>query len=149
AGEVETELGRQPLDRAQPIEVTLRVEARAARRATRPHESLRLVDAQRLRVHTDQVGGDADHVPRPVVHQENAFALGSSRETFFRFSSASFSAFDSFVGTLTLTRAIRSPRPEPLSFGAPRPLILSSFPSCEPAGTFNVTRPSGVGTSTV
>src|SRR4051794_14405285 len=46
------------------------------------------------------------------------------------------------------TRASTSPLPEPEIFGAPRPLMRSSLPSSEPAGTFNDTAPSGVGTST-
>ncbi len=64
AREVEPELGRQPLDLAQPLEVVLGVQARAARRPPGTNEPLRLVDTQRLRVHADDVGGDADHVTR-------------------------------------------------------------------------------------
>jgi len=51
AREIEAELRRQPLDDAQPLDVGLRVEARPARRALRPHETLRLVRSERLRVH--------------------------------------------------------------------------------------------------
>ena len=68
AGEVEADLGRQALDDAQPLDVGLAVEARAARRALRAHETLVLVDAQRLRMHADELGGDADHVDRAVGH---------------------------------------------------------------------------------
>ena len=68
AGEVEAELRRQPLDDPQPLDVGLRVEARAAGRALRPDEPLRLVHAQRLRMHADELGGDADHVDRAVAH---------------------------------------------------------------------------------
>src|SRR5581483_3406801 len=93
-------------------------------------------------------GRASDENPGQGSHR-NASSRGSSRETFWRFSSASRSAFVSFVGTVSATFAIRSPRPEPFSFGAPRPLIFSSFPSCEPAGIFSVTGPSGVGTSTL
>ena len=52
-------------------------------------------------------------------------------------------------GTWMRTRASTSPLPEPLSRGAPRPLMRSSLPSSEPAGIFSDTGPSGVGTSTV
>ena len=45
-------------------------------------------------------------------------------------SSASRCAFVSFAGTATRSRASRSPRPSPFSFGAPRPLTRRSFPSC-------------------
>src|SRR6476646_1064793 len=148
-GEVEPELGRQALDRAQPVEVALRVQPGAARRPAGPEEPLRLVDAQRLRVHADELRGDADRVARPTVHQLNAFSRGSSPETCWSFSIASFSAFESFFGTVTWTRAIRSPLPEPLRRGAPRLRMRRSLPSSVPAGTFSCTGPSGVGTSTV
>src|SRR5919206_1417817 len=71
AGEVEPELGREPLDEPQPLEVALRIEPRVPRRAPRPHEPLLLVDPKRLRVHADELGGDADHVARAfvAVHQ--------------------------------------------------------------------------------
>src|SRR5205823_6162507 len=68
AGEVQAELRRQPLDDPQPLDVGLGVEPGAAGRALRPHEALRLVDPQRLRVHADELGGDADHVHWPLVH---------------------------------------------------------------------------------
>ena len=42
AGEVQAELGREPLDQAQPLEVGLGVEAGVAGRALRPHEALRV-----------------------------------------------------------------------------------------------------------
>ena len=58
AGEVQAPLGGQPLDLAQPLEVALRVEARVPGGAARADEALRLVDAQRLRVHADELGGD-------------------------------------------------------------------------------------------
>src|SRR5215210_782691 len=139
AGKVEPELGGQPLDHAQPLQVGLGVEARAAGRPLRPHEPLRLVHAQRLLVHADELCGDGDHVARAVRHQRLTF-LSSSR------SSRSF--FDTFCGTVRRTRASRSPFPPPFSLGAPRPLTLSSFPGCEPAGTLSEIGPSGVGTST-
>ena len=53
---------------AQPLEIRVRVEPRVAGRPLRTHQPLLLVDAERLRVHADQVGGDADHVARRVVH---------------------------------------------------------------------------------
>src|SRR5919204_2973617 len=84
-----------------------------------------------------------------VTAHEKSLSRGFSRDAFFSSSSASRSFFVSFFGTLTRTRASRSPLPEPLSFGAPRPRIRRSLPSCEPAGTFRETAPSGVGTSTL
>ena len=45
--------------------------------ALRPHEALLLVDAQRLRVHADELGGDADHVARAVVHRGRDAARAS------------------------------------------------------------------------
>src|SRR5262249_40304063 len=66
AGEVQAELGRQLLDQAQPFEVELRVQARPARCARRAHQAPGLVHPQRLRVHADELGGDGDHVARPV-----------------------------------------------------------------------------------
>ena len=52
---------------AQPLDVRVGVEARVAGGALRAHEPLLLVDAQRLRMHADELGGDADHVARTVV----------------------------------------------------------------------------------
>ena len=66
AGEVEPELRRQLLDQPQPLDVVLGVEPRAARRARGRDEALRLVRAQRLRVHAGELGGDGDHVARAV-----------------------------------------------------------------------------------
>src|SRR5919205_2583986 len=78
AGEVEPELGREPLDEPQPLEVALRVEPRVPRRALRPDEPLLLVDPERLRVHADELGGDADHVARAIVavHQLKSLSRG-------------------------------------------------------------------------
>src|SRR5688500_1565197 len=117
ARQVEPELGRQPLDHAQALEIGLRVEARAAGGTRRPHEALRLVHPQRLLVHADELGRDTDHVAGPVGHQ---------RLTFRSSSSSSRSFFETFAGTVSFSRASRSPLPPPLSFGAPRPLTLSS-----------------------
>ena len=84
AGEVEPELGREPLDQAQPLEVGLGVEARVAGRALRPHEALLLVDAERLRVHADELGGDGDHVARAcrplVASRERVLARVLARD---------------------------------------------------------------------
>src|SRR5581483_2526951 len=144
AGEVQAELRRQALDQPKPVEVVFRVQARAAGRAPRADEALRLVDAQRLRVHADEVGGDRDHVARAVV------LGGRHRCASLSCSSSSRSFFESFFGTSIFTRAIRSPRPEPLSCGAPLPRTRSSFPSVDPAGIFTDTfPPTGVGTLAV
>src|SRR5947209_4505976 len=148
AREIEPELGREALDQSQTLEVALGVEPRVPGRPLRPHEPLLLVDPQRLRVHADDLGGDADHVARPVVHQLKSMSRGLPRSAFCSSTSASRSAFVSFFGTSIRIRASTSPLPEPESFGAPRPRMRSSFPSSEPAGTFSVTGPSGVGTST-
>src|SRR5215210_3348766 len=68
AGEIQPELVRQALDQPQPVEVGLGVQARVPRGALRPDQALVLVDAQRLRVHPDEVGRHGDHVARTVVH---------------------------------------------------------------------------------
>src|SRR5205823_2693784 len=75
-----------------------------------------------------------------VVHQPTPFCSSSRSSRSFLFTR---------FGTWMRTRARTSPLPEPLSFGAPRPLIRSSLPSSEPAGIFRDTAPSGVGTSTL
>src|SRR5580765_3034323 len=139
AREVEPELGGQPLDQPQPVEVCLRVQARVAGGPPRTHEALLLVDAQRLRMHPDELRGDADHVARVV---------SAHPATFWNSSSNSRPRLLSFFGTSIFTRASRSPLPPPFSFGAPRPLIFSSLPSSDPAGILRETAPSGVGTST-
>src|SRR4051812_25933461 len=66
ARQVQPPLARQPLDQPQPLDVRVGVETRVARRALRVDEALLLVDAQRLRVHPDELCGDADHVARAV-----------------------------------------------------------------------------------
>src|SRR5919201_4828529 len=56
----------------------------------------------------------------------NSRSRGLPRSAFWSSSIASRSRFVSFFGTEIRTRARTSPRPEPLSFGAPRPQIRSS-----------------------
>src|SRR5580765_6881677 len=68
ACEVEPELVRQLLDQLQPLDVCFRVQTRVARRALRADQPLVLVNAERLRMHADNVGGDGNHVARSVVH---------------------------------------------------------------------------------
>src|SRR5262249_32689087 len=68
ARKVEAELVRQALNQSEPVEVGLRVETCVSRGALRADQPLVLVDAQRLRVHADEVGRDGDHVARTVVH---------------------------------------------------------------------------------
>ncbi len=74
AREVEPELGRQSLDQPQPLEILLGVEPRVAGGPLRLHEAPLLVDAERLRMHADEVGGDGDHVPALVVHHETVLS---------------------------------------------------------------------------
>ena len=81
AREVEPELRRQLLDQPQPLDVGLGVEPRAARRARRAHEALRLVGAQRLRMHAGELRRDRDHVAGTVAHRPNALSRGRSRST--------------------------------------------------------------------
>ena len=81
AGEVEPELRRQLLDQAQAGDVVLGVEPGATGRARGRDEALRLVGAQRLRVHAGELGGDGDHVARTVAHWLNALSRGRSRST--------------------------------------------------------------------
>src|SRR4029079_4154517 len=68
AGEIETELGREALDEPQPLDVGVRGETCATRRARRRDETSRLVHPQRLRVQPGQVGRDRDHVPPALGH---------------------------------------------------------------------------------
>src|SRR3954453_34748 len=142
AGEVEAELGGEPLDDPQAHDVGIGVEPRPARCPVRPHETLRLVHPQRLRMHADELGGDRDHVNRPArgLHQPTAFCSSSRSSRSFLFTR---------FGTWIRRRASTSPLPEPDSFGAPRPLIRRSLPSSEPAGILSDTAPSGVCTSTL
>src|SRR4051794_9606339 len=161
AREAQTELAREALDAGEPLEVGIRVEARAARRAPRPHEAPSLVQPQRLRVHADEGRGDPDHVlgglgghaapatATPAFRSSSSRGFGPLRSA--SLSSTSRCAFVSFFGTTILTRArrlpLRSPSP---AIGAPRPLPRSITPSLVPAGTFSRTdSPSGVGTSIV
>src|SRR5262245_28152626 len=76
---IQPELGREPLDESQPLEVALGVQTRAARGAARAHEALRLVHPQRLRMHADEVGSDGDHVSRALGHQRSIPSQPSSR----------------------------------------------------------------------
>src|SRR4029077_14217902 len=130
--------------------------ARPFRRRDRPSFLLLLDPPQLLELaphdhegHQHHGGADADHDERRELHENNA-SRGSSCDSFCNSSSASRSFFDSFFGTLTRSRAMRSPLPLPPSFGAPWPRIRSNRPSCVPAGTFSDTRsPYGVGASTV
>ena len=61
AVEVPTEMNE-----AQTKAIGLGVHARVAARATGRHQTLLLVGAQGLGVHPRQLGGNADHVQRPV-----------------------------------------------------------------------------------
>src|SRR5262249_1198870 len=139
AREIQPELGRQPLDQPQPLDIRVRVETRVAGSALRRDETTLVVDAKRLRMHADELRGDRDHVARPVV-DHRVFSSSSSSSRCF---------FETRFGTWMRMRASTSPWPEPLRRGAPRPLMRSSLPSSVPLGTFNDTGPSGVGTSTL
>ena len=152
AGEVEPDLARQPLDQLQPRDVLVGVEPRvaggalAAGRAPSARRSAASAGAcRRARRRRRSCSGAG----RPSARTALSRGLASRAPALVSLSSASRSAFVSFAGTLIRSRASRSPRPEPLSFGAPRPLTRRSLPSWEPAGTFSDTRPSGVGISTV
>ena len=110
AGEVQAELGGEPLDQLQPLDVGVGVQARVAGGALRVHEPLLLVDAQRLRMHADELGGDADHVARTVAvgHHQIVFPSSSSSSRCFLFI---------FFGTSMRTRASTSPWPSPFRRG--------------------------------
>ncbi len=72
AGEVEPELVRHLLDAAQALDVRLRVQARALRRALGLDEPAGLVHPQRLRVHVGELGGDRDHEDPAVAVDRHA-----------------------------------------------------------------------------
>src|SRR3984885_6079775 len=61
ACEVEPGVARHLLDASQPLDVLVRVQARALGRALGLDQPARLVHAQRLRVHLGKLGGDGDH----------------------------------------------------------------------------------------
>src|SRR5262245_15291003 len=86
-GEIEPQLVRQALNQAKAVEIGLRVEACVAGRALRTDEALVLVDAQRLRVHADDLRRDRDHVARAVVHHRRPPRMRPPR---IRPSSSSF-----------------------------------------------------------
>ena len=65
SGQVEADVG-ELLDAPQPLDVAARVAPRVLGRALRPHQAAPLVDAQGLRVHAGQLGGDRDHEQRSV-----------------------------------------------------------------------------------
>src|SRR3954447_4403371 len=161
AGQVEAELARQRADLAQALHVAVGVAARAAGRAPRPYEALRLVRAEGLRMHPGQLGRDRDRVAGVVVRCPHDHPAAFSVNNLWRGSpwlacwiscrrsSASRSCFDSFEGTAMRSRASRSPWPPPFRRGAPRPLTRSVFPSVAPDGILTRTVvPSGVGSST-
>src|SRR3954467_274417 len=54
-GEVQSELGREPLDQAKPVEVGFGVQPRVAAGPLGTDQALALVDAKRLRMHADEV----------------------------------------------------------------------------------------------
>ena len=81
AGKVQPELRRQALNQTQPLDVCIGVQTRPARRPTGSDEPFRLVHAKRLRMHSDEVGGDRDHVPRPIRHQRCSPSQPKSRAT--------------------------------------------------------------------
>ena len=60
-------VGGQILDAAQALDVDVAVAAVAALGARRLHEPAALVDAQRLRVHARQLGGNGDDVDGVTV----------------------------------------------------------------------------------
>ena len=65
AGQVETALGHQLLDAAQPVHVVERVEPRALGGTPGPDESPPFVHSQSLGMHLGQLGRHRDHEHRP------------------------------------------------------------------------------------
>src|SRR4029077_13508844 len=112
-------------------------------------------------MHAGELGRHADHVDRALVvavaigaprssirhHDTPWSARGESPRACSSSPRSSFSRFDSFVGTSTLTVTNRSP--VPLRFGAPLPRTRNVLPVGVPAGTFRVTGPFSVGTWTL
>src|SRR4051812_19368040 len=83
--------------------------------------------AELVHVQREAAGREADQRESGCRRPHEKTSRGFSFETFRSSSSACFSAFESFFGTVTRTRASRSPLPPPFSFGAPRPLRRSSL----------------------
>src|SRR6476659_975660 len=76
--EVQAEVVRQLLDQPQPLDVRLGIQPRVSCRALRTDQPFAFVDAKRLRMHADDVGGNGDHVTRTVVHHRPSFRRRSS-----------------------------------------------------------------------
>src|SRR4029453_16118193 len=97
AGQVEPELGCQPLDQAQPFQVGVGVEARVPTRPFRPDKAFALVDPQRLRMHADELCRDRDHVAGTIVHQLSSSLRGGPHIRFMTASPASYAVMPSFL----------------------------------------------------
>ncbi len=67
ARQIDAKFLGQAANLAQVIDVALRIEACLTRRAARFDQTFAFVKAERLRVHIDEFGGDADDVERAVV----------------------------------------------------------------------------------
>ncbi len=157
AGEVEPELGRQPLDQSQPLEVGLGVEARVARRcasggrapsARRSAASAGACRRGRRRRRSCSGAGrpsrrllpfrQSARAARPSPFEQPAIAL---RRSLLRSASSGTSAASSARQRRIALSA--------LQLGARRWPRISA--ACRPPsrrGTFSETAPSGVGTST-
>src|SRR5919199_1373041 len=78
AGEVQPELVRHLLDAPQAVDVGLRVQARAPRRALGLDQAARLVHPQRLRMHGGELGRHRDHEDAAVAVDRHASRPASS-----------------------------------------------------------------------
>ena len=147
AGEVEPELGRQPLDQPQPLDVGLGVEARAARRARRagrapsPRTCAASADACR-RARRRRRSCSADGRSRLARSRRLARLLARAPCRSPRAPRARPSCSFFGHGHLHAREQVAACR-APFSFGAPRPLTRSSLPFSVPAGTFSETGPVG------
>src|SRR6476620_10316308 len=107
--EIEAELVHQLRDQLQPLDVCFRIQTRVAGRALRADQTLVLVDAQRLRMHADNVGRDGDHVARAVVH--HAPTPSSGRRESGTLPSSSVNPYSAANSAATSVSPVRSINP--------------------------------------
>src|SRR5262245_32222403 len=147
--EVQT-VGGQLRDAPQPLDVAVAVAAVAADGARGVEQALPLVDAERLRMNTRELGCHRDHVDtscsRFSSHHISRWARGDSSLAFANSSIALRSLALNRAGTATSNVTSRSP--VDLPFDTPLPFTRRGFESGTEGLIFSLTgAPSSVGTS--